>query len=219
MCSPNISNLSRRKSPNPCVASRYGLSRRLLAGPAMLVIALLLLGGGPAVAQVERRELPVIQGESPPPPAYQPRSNRLTRHRRSHLTRRNAGLRAATAGLSAATTGLSRRNNRPTSTQQTEPISRSSSQPTCRQPLQPAYQPQQPAYEPPTAGLSAATTGLCAAARGHLAPAGPTDAVPGQRDARPQDRAHCRPISGAAFPPPSSRPSSPKRHGRRLLPR
>jgi hypothetical protein len=37
----------------------------------MLGVAL-LLGGGPAGAQVERQELPVLQGESPPPPAYQP---------------------------------------------------------------------------------------------------------------------------------------------------
>jgi hypothetical protein len=34
--------------------------------------AALLLGGGSAIAQVERRELPVLQGESPPPPAYSP---------------------------------------------------------------------------------------------------------------------------------------------------
>src|SRR3954454_18820381 len=59
MCSPNISNLSRRKSPNPCATSRCGPSR---ARCAWLVVAI-LSAWGPALAQVERRELPVLQGE------------------------------------------------------------------------------------------------------------------------------------------------------------
>ena len=65
MCSPNISSRSRRKFPNPCVTSRCGPSKRLLSRLA-IGIAVLLGGGGPAVAQVERRELPVLQGEALP---------------------------------------------------------------------------------------------------------------------------------------------------------
>src|SRR6478672_8244043 len=65
MCSPNISNRSRRKSPNPCVTSRCGPSKSLLAGIA-LTLAATLGGSGSALAQVERRQLPVLQGEAPP---------------------------------------------------------------------------------------------------------------------------------------------------------
>src|SRR5262245_22262086 len=65
MCSPNISSLSRRKSPSPCATSRCGPSSGLLAGLAIAVAAI-LSGWGPALAQVERRQLPVLQGEAPP---------------------------------------------------------------------------------------------------------------------------------------------------------
>ena len=65
MCSPNISSLSRRKSPSPCATSRCGPSSSLLAGLA-IASAAILGGWHPAVAQVERRQLPVLQGEAPP---------------------------------------------------------------------------------------------------------------------------------------------------------
>src|SRR6476620_7372505 len=65
MCSLNISSLSRRKSPSPCVTSRCGSSSSLLAGLA-ITIAAVLSGWEPALAQVERRQLPVLQGEAPP---------------------------------------------------------------------------------------------------------------------------------------------------------
>ena len=70
MCSPNISSLSRRKSPSPCVTSRCGPSSSLLAGLA-ITLAAILSGWEPvvcseALAQVERRQLPVLQGEAPP---------------------------------------------------------------------------------------------------------------------------------------------------------
>lgn len=64
MCSPNISSLSRRKSPSPCATSRCGPSSSLLAGLA-IAIAAALSGWEPALAQVERRQLPVLQGEAP----------------------------------------------------------------------------------------------------------------------------------------------------------
>src|SRR6478736_5235759 len=70
MCSPNISSLSRRKSPSPCVTSRCGPSSSLLAGLAITIAA--VLSGwesvvcSEALAQVERRQLPVLQGEAPP---------------------------------------------------------------------------------------------------------------------------------------------------------
>ena len=71
MCSPNISSRSPRKSPSPCVTSRCGPSRGLLAGLAL--VAAILCGWGPvvcgeALAQVERRQLPVLPGEAPPQP-------------------------------------------------------------------------------------------------------------------------------------------------------
>src|SRR6185436_21095166 len=71
MCSPNISSRSPRKSPNPCVTSRCGPSRGFLAGLAL--VAAILCGWGPvvcgeALAQVERRQLPVLPGEAPPQP-------------------------------------------------------------------------------------------------------------------------------------------------------
>src|SRR5262249_24680460 len=86
MCSPNISSRSRRKFPNPCATSRYGPSKRLLSGLALTLTA--FLGGwAPASAQVERRQLPMLQGETPaqteqvpatlapaPPPVWDPRS-------------------------------------------------------------------------------------------------------------------------------------------------
>src|SRR5262245_58523965 len=64
MCSPNISSLSRRKSPSPCATSRCGPSSSLLAGLA-IAIAAALSGWEPALAQVDRRQLPVLQGEAP----------------------------------------------------------------------------------------------------------------------------------------------------------
>src|SRR5262245_12029912 len=70
MCSPNISSLSRRKFPSPCVTSKCGPSSSFLAGLAIAIAA--ILGGwepfvcGEALAQIERRELPVLQGEAPP---------------------------------------------------------------------------------------------------------------------------------------------------------
>src|SRR6476659_3195974 len=70
MCSPNISSLSRRKSPSPCVTSRCGPSSSLLAGLAITIAA--VLSGwesvvcSEALAQVERRQLPVLQGEEGP---------------------------------------------------------------------------------------------------------------------------------------------------------
>ena len=71
MCSPNISSRSPRKSPSPCVMSRCGPSRGFLAGLAF--VAAILCGWGPvvcgeALAQVERRQLPVLPGEVPPQP-------------------------------------------------------------------------------------------------------------------------------------------------------
>src|SRR6478672_5291638 len=65
MCSPNISSRSRRKFPKPCVTSRCGPSKGLLAGLAF-TLAAILGGWGPALAQVERRQLPILRGEARP---------------------------------------------------------------------------------------------------------------------------------------------------------
>src|SRR5688572_11282003 len=74
MCSPNIFSLSPRKSPRPCAASRLGPNRRILCG-LLAALAVVACAGGPASAQVERRQLPVLQGEpASPPPAYEPQA-------------------------------------------------------------------------------------------------------------------------------------------------
>src|SRR5687767_1488634 len=70
MCSPNISSPCRRKFRNPCAASRCARnsSRRLSA----LFFCIAILAAAGAEAQIERRELPVLEGEPAAPPEAPP---------------------------------------------------------------------------------------------------------------------------------------------------
>jgi hypothetical protein len=86
-----------------------------------MLIPALLVGGGPAIAQVERQELPVLQGESPPPPAYAPQQPSYVPQQPSYRTQQPA---------------------------YAPPQQPAYPQQPGYEPQQPAYQPQQPAYAP-----------------------------------------------------------------------
>jgi len=94
----------------------------------MLVVAL-LVGGGPVCAQIERRELPALQGESPPPPAYSPPQQ------------------PAYAPPQPSYPPQQPAYQPPQPAYQPQQPAYAPPQPTY-QPGQPAYQPQQPAYAP-----------------------------------------------------------------------
>jgi len=94
-----------------------------------MLVALLLLGVGSAFAQIERRELPVLQGESPPPPAYAPPQQPAYQNQQQAYPPPQPAYQQ----------------------QQAYPPQEPAYQP--QQPAypaqQPAYAPQQPAYAPP----------------------------------------------------------------------
>jgi len=94
----------------------------------MLVIAL-LVGGGPVFAQIERRELPVLQGESPPPPAHTPPQQPGYASPQPSYTPQQPAYHPRQPAYSP---------------QQPSYVP----QQPAYAPQQPAYQPQQPAYQP-----------------------------------------------------------------------
>ncbi len=103
----------------------------------MLVIALLLLGGGSAVAQVERQELPVLQGETPPPPAYPPQQPAYAPPPQPSYTPQQPNYAPQQPAYQP---------QQPAYTLQQPPYQ---AQQPAYTPQQPPYQPQQPAYAPP----------------------------------------------------------------------